>query len=302
MSTVVTPENEAVAPAVDEPAPAGRPLPLWYSSTVAGLVAVATVYGLVTRPYRLVPDMLATTWVAQDAVTLATAPLLVWAAVRAAKRALRAHVLWVGLQTWIAYCYAHLAIGAPLNSVFLVYVALLALAGYGMLDGILRVDVTAAAPAFERAPRRAAMWFLTAGGIGIAGLWLSDIVPALLRGDLPAGIHLGELPNPTWVLDLVWIIPVSIGAAVMVRRGHPAAPLIAAVMLVALLVLSVGMLAIAPFAVATGLQADAGIAAQLVVFSVVFGVLGAVEAWLLVTGARRMGPAGGRWLREGWWT
>jgi hypothetical protein len=73
-------------------------------------------------------------------------------------------------------------------------------------------------------------------------------------------------------------------------------------MLVALLVLSVGMLAIAPFAVATGLQADAGIAAQLVVFSVVFGVLGAVEAWLLVTGARRMGPAGGRWLREGWWT
>jgi hypothetical protein len=146
------------------------------------------------------------------------------------------------------------------------------------------------------------MWFLTAGGLGIAGLWLSDIVPALLRGDLPAGIHLGELPNPTWVLDLVWIIPVSIGAAVMVRRGHPAAPLIAAVMLVALLVLSVGMLAIAPFAVATGLQADAGIAAQLVVFSVVFGVLGAVEAWLLVTGARRMGPAGGRWLREGWWT
>jgi hypothetical protein len=156
MSTVVTPENEAVAPAVAEPAPAGRPLPLWYSSTVAGLVAVATVYGLVTRPYRLVPDMLATTWVAQDAVTLATAPLLVWAAVRAAKGALRAHVLWVGLQTWIAYCYAHLAIGAPLNSVFLVYVALLALAGYGMLDGIPRVDVTAAAPAFERAPRRGA--------------------------------------------------------------------------------------------------------------------------------------------------
>ena len=302
MSTVLTPRNEAVASPVAEPGPAGRPLPLWYSLTVAGLVAVATVYGLVTRPYRLVPDLLATTWVAQDAVTLATAPLLVWAAVRVAKGSLRAHVLWVGLQTWIAYCYAHLAIGAPLNAVFLVYVALLVLAGYAMLDGILRVDVAAAAPSFEQAPRRAAMWFLTAGSLGTAVLWLSDIVPALLRGDLPAGIHLSELPSPTWVLDLAWIIPVSMGAAIMLRRRHPAAPLIAAVMLLALLVLSVGMLAIAPFAVAAGLQADAGIAVQLVVFSVVFGVLGAVEAWLLVTGASRMAPAGGHWLREGWWT
>lgn len=280
----------------------GRPLPLWYSLTVGGLVAVATSYGLLTRPYRLVPDLLSVTWVAQDAVTLLAVPVLVWAAHRAAAGSLRAHLLWVGVQTWIAYCYVHLAVGAPFNGMFLVYVAVLALSGFAVLDGIVRVDVAAAARALEPTPRRATAWFLAIGGVGIAGLWLSDIIPALLTGDLPAGIHLGELPSPTWVFDLAWIIPLSIGTAVLLHRRHPAAPVIAVTLLVALFLLSFGMLAIAPFAIAGGLHRDPAVATQLVVFSIVFGVLGAVETWLLAVGARRMRLDTQAWLRPGWWT
>jgi hypothetical protein len=301
MMATFTTSRLAVRAATVRPKGGGRPLPLWYSVAVGGLVALATFYGLLTRPYRLVPDLLSVTWVAQDAVTLLAVPVLVWSARRAAAGSLRAHLLWVGVQTWIAYCYVHLAVAAPFNRMFLVYVAVLALSGFAVIDGIVRVDVAAAARALEPTPRRATAWFLAIGGVGIAGLWLSDIIPALLAGDLPAGIHLGELPSPTWVFDLAWIIPVSIATAVLLRRRHPAAPVIAATLLVALFLLSVGMLAIAPFAIASGLHRDAAIAAQLVVFSIVFGVLAAIETWLLAVGARRMRPAQD-WLRPGWWT
>ncbi len=51
-------------------------------------------------------------------------------------------------------------------------------------------------------------------------MWLSDIVPGLVGG-LPAGVHLAELPNPTRVLDLAWIVSLAIGAARLLLRDHP---------------------------------------------------------------------------------
>jgi hypothetical protein len=173
------------------------------------------------------------------------------------------------------------------------------MAGFAMLDGIVRVDVRAVAPAFARAPYRATAWFLLVAGTGIAGLWLSDIVPGSF-GDLPREIHLAELPNPTWVLDLAWIIPLSLGAACMTRRRHPSAPLVAGSLLVMLLILSASMLTIAPFALTSGLGGDPDVRAQLIAFSVVFSLLGGCEAWLLVTTGGRLGRIGA-WSSASWW-
>lgn len=273
---------------------------LGYIVGLSVLVAVAAVYGLVSDDaYRLVRPLTRATWRAQDAVTLVTLPVLVVAVRRAAAGAFAAHVTAVGILTWLTYGYAHLAVGTPFNAVFLVYVAVLGMAGFAMLDGIVRVDVRAVAPAFAGAPYRVATWFLLVAGIGIAGLWLSDIVPGTF-GDGPRELHLAELPNPTWVLDLAWIIPLSLGAAWMTRRRHPAAPLVAGGLLVMLLILSLSMLTIAPVALAMGLGGDPAVWAQLVAFTVVFSVLGGFEAWLLVTTGRGMGPVGA-WRTDSWW-
>jgi len=183
---------------------------------------------------------------------------------------------------------------------FLVYVAILGMAGFAMIDGLVRVDVQAVAPAFTRAPRRAAFWFLTVAGVGIAGLWLSDIVPALPDG-LPANLHLAELPNPTWVLDLAWIIPWALAGARMLRRGHPAGPIVSGVILVMLLILSFSMLAVTPVALLDGLGDDPDIRPQLAAFTVIFAVLGTSEALLLATARRRLGVSPAQWLRPSWW-
>lgn len=282
------------------PSIAGRPLAQWYTWVVAALVVAATLYGLLANePYR-VTEYLALIWRAQDIVTLCAVPVLVWSASKARDGSLRGHLVWVGIMFWLAYAYAHYAFGAPYNRAFLVYVAIVGLAAYALLDGLLRINAVTVTPAFAGAPRRATAWFLALGGVGIAGVWLGEIVAAYPDGQ-PASNLVYDMPSPTYVLDLAWLIPVSLAAAWLLRRGHPAGPLLAAVTLVVLLVLSLAMLAVTLLGVATGLATDPRYVQLFIVFGSVFGLLLVVGATLLVSGARRMQPIAGAWLRLGLW-
>lgn len=295
---VTTHSPEARRP--DRVAPAPGPLRPSLVLVLVAVVACAAGYGLVADDaYRDVPELLRQTWRAQDAVTLATLPLLVWWTRRARSGSWCAQMGVLGLLAWVAYSYAHLAFGTPFNPAFLLYVAALGLAGFALLDGLVRMDVAAVDAASRRSPRRGAGWFLLVAGVGIAALWLSDIALGL-TGGVPANLHLAGLPNPTWVLDLAWLIPLAVGAGVLLLRRRTAGPLLAGVLLVMLLVLSAAMLLVTPFALAAGLGDDAVVAPQLVAFTVVFGVLGAVEAWLLVAAARSAEPTTA-WWRSTWW-
>jgi hypothetical protein len=266
------------------------------------LVISAATYGLTAdSAYRLVTPLLAQTWRAQDAVNLLCLPVMWWAVTGRRRTSVPAHLLVTGVFMWLAYGYAHLAIGTPMNSMFLAYVAVLSVAAYGTLDGLVRVNVEAVAAEFRSAPMKSAAVFLGVAGIGIAVLWLSDIVLSL-TGGTPANLHLSGLPNPTWVLDLAWLIPMALAAAVMLWRGHPAGPLVGGVLLVMLLILSAGMLATTPFALAAGLGGDPAVAPQLLVFTVVFGVLGAVELSLVLQAVRRRAAPSSGWRRRGWWS
>ena len=72
----------------------GRPLPVVYMPLLGLLVIVAATYGLVVDDaYRLVPALTRETWRAQDAVTLATVPVLFWATWRARAGSLGAHLV-----------------------------------------------------------------------------------------------------------------------------------------------------------------------------------------------------------------
>jgi len=302
MSTIVWRPSRTRGTSPTAAAPlAGAPLPLRYMLLLGALVVAATSFGLLTEDaYRSVSALTRSTWRAQDLVTLGSVPLLLWVSARARSGSLTAHVVSVGTLTWLTYCYAHQAIGVPFNAMFLVYVTIVGMACFAMIDGLVRIDVVAVAPAFTRAPYRAGFWFLTVAGVGIAGLWLSDIVPAL-PGGLPANLHLAELPNPTWVLDLAWIIPWALAGARMLRRRHPAGPIVTGVMLVMLLILSIAMLAVTPVALLDGLGSNPEVRPQLVIFTVIFTILGALETLLLATTRKRLGASPEQWLRQGWW-
>jgi hypothetical protein len=262
---------------------------------LAVILVGVTAYGLLSAdPYRLGDDMNAQGR-GQDLLTLVATPVLIWAAVRACRGSLRAHLLWLGLMLYLIYSYISYAFGVPFNDAFLGYVAILGISSYLLFTGLMRVDVRVVAAALTRAPRRATAWVFATVGVAFAFVWLSDIVRAL-PGGLPKMRFAYDMPSPIHVLDLAWIIPLLVGTAVLLLRSRPAGYLLAAVLVAKVFTLGSALLAMAGFQIADGsLAADD---APVVVLAV---AVVASSSVLLVTGARRMLPPAGPWLRPTVW-
>ena len=281
---------------------AERPRRAWLPEVWLAVVAACVAVPGVLDPgsYAGVIELQRQTWRAQDAVNLVAAVGLVLAARRASAGSPRAHLVRLGLLAWFAYCYLHLAFGARFGPLFLLYVAAAGLAGFRFLDGFVRTNLTRQTTP-SRFPVRMVAIFLAVAGCGIAGLWLSEIVPGVLGLATPPNLHLGGLPNPTWVLDLGWLIPWSLATAWQLVRHHPAAHVNTVALLVLLATLSVAMLAVTPFALAAGLGPDPVAGPQIVAFGVVFGVLGVIEAAFLRLALAGSAGASGPILRASWW-
>jgi hypothetical protein len=271
----------------------GRPLPLWYSLLLAVPLAAATAYGLLVPDAYRTPVDIAAQGRGQDLLTLLSVPLMLWAAARARSGSLRAHLLWLGLMLYYTYSYLMYALATPYNDAFLAYLGALALAGYGLLDGLVRVDVYRARPAFGWLPRRPLGWYLFAVGAGFAVLELAPIVAAL-PGKVPAGGFSPGMPNPVYALDLTLFLPLCITTAVLLSRNNPASPLLAALVLVKMATLGLAILSMIAFQLAAGQPVNPAMA-------VIFAVITVVDVTLLAAGAARMRPVTGPWLRPHWW-
>ena len=70
-------------------------------------------------------------------------------------------------------------------------------------------------------PRTAAAWVLIATGALFAGLWLSELVPALITGEVPASLtEAGLRVNPIHVIDLSMVLPGFILSGVAAMRNR----------------------------------------------------------------------------------
>jgi hypothetical protein len=108
---------------------------------------------------------------------------------------------------YVAYADATYLIGVPHNDAFLLYAAAVGLSTAALLDGLLRIDVTAAAPAFTRLGRRGVGWFLIVAGAAFALLWLADIVAAIPGHGLPRSLGAYDMTSSIHVLDLTSCCP-----------------------------------------------------------------------------------------------
>ena len=269
----------------------------WWTEGVSWLLAVlllaATLYGLLAEHAYRLSRSLELQGIAQDVLTLATIPVLLWSARRSRGGSLPGHLLWLGTLAYLAYSYLVYAIGVPQNPAFLLYTSVLALSVTALIDGIGRVDVRAASSAIDPRGHRGVGWFLVFFGSAFAALWLSDIVPTL-GGGLPSAIGVGELPNPVYVADLAFALPAVVATGAALVRGHVAAPVLGAVVLV-----KVVTLGLAITAMATAILFDGGTPDWPVVGLVV--VMIAVCTTFLSRGARRLGHPAPGWLRETLW-
>jgi hypothetical protein len=199
---------------------------LWGSAGLLALVASAAgvlVPGLYTG---VVPDALLPGTLGQDVMTLcASAALLALTAFGHA--ALRRDVVALGLVGYLAYVYGILAIERTDNELYLVYLAVFGIAVWSLV--LAAASIRQAGPALAPWPR----WVRN---LCAAGALLQPIVfiPLWVAALLPLMAERRQLDSlySVYILDLCFVMPAFLLAAVLVWRRRASGNLLAAVLFV----------------------------------------------------------------------
>ncbi len=193
-----------------------------------GAIAHPAVYARETASYAA--QALGQDWI--DA--LVAVPWLLVTARAAHRGSRRARLLLGGGLVYTVYEFVIYAFAVHFNGLFLVYCAGLGLSVFSLATataGLLRDGVRSW---FGPTPRvRGPAAFLLAIGASFALLWLSEILPALVRGAAPASaVDAGLITNPVHVLDLSLLLPAHLAAGTLLLRerdlGYALAPLLLA--------------------------------------------------------------------------
>jgi len=202
------------------------PSPRWvllWSGVISLLVVVASVAGLVDPVvYGQETQNWAIQAKGQDVGNLLAVVVLLVAAIGYTKGSQRAGLVWLGALLYLVYAFVVYAVAVHLNQLFLLYVAVLGLSAWAMIfhvNGVRGGDVQ-----YSRGRSLVvAAWVIIGIGALFAGLWLSELVPALLLGTVPASlIEAGLWVNPIHVIDLSMVLPgfIVAGVAALGRRQH----------------------------------------------------------------------------------
>jgi hypothetical protein len=296
VSAGTRPHTEDPTPRVTDAA-TGRPAPIAYTLTLAGVMVAASLYGLLVDGAYPAPEgvrqTLPETLRGQDVVNLLAAVALVWGGWRAHAGRLLGHIVWLAVCLYISYTYLMYVV-APYNDALLLYIAGIGLGAYGLVHGLVRLDARAVAAAFEDLPRRGLAWFLIVLAALFSTMWLVDIL-SVWPGGIPDSLFTYDIPSIVHVLDLGIVLPLLAITGVMLLRGHPVAPVLALMLLVKTLTLGLALLSMNAFVAATSGLSDPSEPAM-------WTVVVAVSAGWLVFVLRRMREPEGAWLRPSIWS
>ncbi|HET9249138.1 MAG TPA: hypothetical protein VFP13_04255 [Actinomycetota bacterium] len=184
---------------------------------------------------------------------LLAAPILLLSLFFVRRGSRRAQVVWLGTLAYSVYNYAYYAFGARFNDVFLIHIALLALAIWATTFAVAGIDVAIVVRSLNRG--RSGRWagaFLALVGTILGGLWIALSIRFAFTGgpmaDIPIrGIHL------VFAIDLALLVPALVVAGVLCWRRSRSGILFAGVMTVMGALYQVNLL------LAGVLQADAGV-------------------------------------------
>jgi hypothetical protein len=133
----------------------------------------------------------------------------------------RAVLCWLGAAAFLLYNSVLFLFATPFNQLFLLDVAMLALAAWSVGALLWQTDVAGLGRRFsDRAPVRGVALYMWVIVVLNALAWLNRIVPALASGGQAAFLRGTGLPtNPIFVQDLaLWLPLIAVAAAWLWRR------------------------------------------------------------------------------------
>ncbi len=168
-----------------------------------------------------------------DAVTLFVAlPLLVTAILLYQRGSRKAGLLLAGVLSYFFYNATTMAFSVAYNNLVFVYIAAFSASLFAFVLACTAVDLPALpAHALSRMPRRGIAAFLCFAGIATAFIWLSDMVPAMQLGRVPA-VLASYTTVFTYAFDLAVITPCAVLAGVLLLQRKPLGYLMAPVVMI----------------------------------------------------------------------
>lgn len=191
--------------------------------------------------------------------------------------------IFAGVVFYYLYSYIIYTFGIHHNNLFLVYCATLALSTYIFIFWIYYNSGLNIKSWFSQAPpaKGIGLFLLAITGMFYM-IWLKDIVPPLLKGEVPLFVQENNYtPNPIHAIDLSFALPGMIITSILLFKKHKLGYLIAPVFLVFIVVLAMALIAIMVMVKARGLSDDASIV-------YIFSVLAVIGSLVLFLFLRRL--------------
>ncbi len=269
-------------------APIGRRA-RWLSVALALVAATASALGLAfAGVFHDTPMTVGNARGTGLAVLVAAVPMLVAGIVLTAQGSLLGRALWLSAVAYLLYNSVLFCFALAFNSFFLLYVAMLGLALWSLVDLLRQTDVDRFAAGFsKRAPVRPVAGFMALCAALFGYTWLRDIIPALLDNTSPESFARSNLlTNPAHVLDLSITLPMLVLGAVWLWQRRPWGYLVSSILVVMLTVETFGVALDQIF----GHRADPEQSLGAVPLMLGLTVVGLAFSVLLLWGTRRINP------------
>jgi hypothetical protein len=252
---------------------------VWLTLLASLLVLISSLLGiLVGSTYAREASDWALQARAQDVVDILAVASILAAIILVKRSPVKAFGVWVGGLLFLVYAYFIFAFASHFANLFLLHVIILGLVVYTLLGGVIRIDFDRfreVVSPIGRGTRRSVSAFLLLLAVVFYALWLSEDIPALLSGTVPASLAQdGLLVNPVHVLDIGIYLPAVVITAYSLWKDRGLGYVFALPFLVFSALTGLGILfidystALSGGAVSTGQEVFVGI---LVVVSVVVG-------------------------------
>jgi len=219
---------------------------------------VASGAGLFVRSLYRDPETIKPAMQGQDIVTLAVAPLFFVSVWRASTGSARARILALGLAGYMIYTYAGAAFGYRFNPMLLIYIAILS-SSVTLLVLLSRHagDLAILPLVGRRSPRRPAAVFLLFIALVLAAIELAEIARYLVTGAMPASVErAGNVSFFPYVLDLGFVVPLSLIAVFLLWRTRPLGDVLAAALLVKAATMGAALVSMNVVSTLAGAHAD----------------------------------------------
>lgn len=213
-----------------------------------------------------------------DAVMLLIGvPLLVATLWTARRGGLRSRLLLTGLLGVFLYNAASVAFGVAFNPFFPIYLAYFSASLFAFVLAFSTVDLgELAARTSSRLPRRGIAFFVILASLS-TGVWLFELLPALLQGEAPPSVA-SYTTDVTALLDLGILLPAGILGGVSLWQRRPPGVLLSCVLLT---LLSLTGLIVAGQTATMVLEGNAPTAGETALYVVPFLVLSLIAVVLL---------------------